>query len=251
MQINQARAKTALLVAPPIFAAISIYLTRSSVGLFFILAAVLITFQTFVAKSSPKLKADYFSILLITLASIGLVASGILTLEKIELLKNPTHVTSCSLSPIVACSPVINSKEATAFVFPNPVYGIFGFGAILGAGYTLLSLTEANRKKLSKWWWRSLLGATAGGFLFVIWLISEALYEIGSLCLYCIATWVIVAPLFFFTLKESLEEKALNLRFKKLEGFLQKYPLELTFSFYLIVALLILNRFWSYWLSLI
>ncbi|MGB9251369.1 MAG: vitamin K epoxide reductase family protein, partial [Mycobacterium sp.] len=37
----------------------------------------------------------------------GLIASATLTIEKIELLVNPSYVPSCNLNPIVSCGSVM------------------------------------------------------------------------------------------------------------------------------------------------
>lgn len=253
METGRPKAKLKFIAAtlPLLFTFVTVFYTRSSVETFYILFGLLIVAElSLVKKIAGKDFKKAYPYLMILFGAIGLAAAGILTIEKIELLKNPNHITSCSLSPVVACSPVISSDQASVFTLPNPVFGVLGYGLVVSVGMVLL----AGATKLKNWWWKAFLAGTKLGFIFVGWLIYQTLYAIGAICLYCVAAWAITIPTFILTLKYVLEEEALGLRGKlgaKIERLIKKYPLEIIVSLYGIVILLILNRFWSYWLSLI
>lgn len=234
-------------VLPLLFTFVTVFHTRDSVKVFYSLALLLVVVEVFLVKKISK--GDFKKIypyVLVVCGSIGLAAAGILTIEKIALLKDPGHITSCSLSPVVACSPVINSPEASIFTIPNPAFGILGFGLVVSVGMMLL----AGAKNLKKWFWQAFLLGTVIGFGFCVWLISETLYEIGSICLYCSGAWAVTIATFVTTLKHASEEKAVKLP-SKIKYVVEKYPLEIIISIYGVVILLILQRFWSYWTSLI
>jgi uncharacterized membrane protein len=46
--------------------------------------------------------------------------------EKVRMLEDPTRVPSCTIDPVLACGAVMNSDQAEAFGFPNPLLGIAG-----------------------------------------------------------------------------------------------------------------------------
>jgi uncharacterized membrane protein len=50
---------------------------------------------------------------------IGFVAAFVLTIEKIELLKNPNYVPTCNISPLISCGSVMKTHQAAIFGFPN------------------------------------------------------------------------------------------------------------------------------------
>ncbi len=231
---------------PLLFTFLAVFITRESIQTFYLMALGLIVLELYLLNSIKKegFKKIYPYILIIC-ASIGLAAAGILTIEKIELLKDPNRVTSCSLSPIVACSPVINSPQGSVFTIPNPAFGLLGFGCVLAAGMSILA-----GGKFKKWWWQALLAGSVVGLGAVAWLIYQSLFEIKSICLYCTAVWLIVIPTFVLTLKSALEENAVKLP-EKAKDLVKKYPLEIIVTMYGIVIALILQRFWSYWISLI
>lgn len=233
--------------APLLFTFIAVFYTRSSVGTFFVLALGLIILEVFLVRKIAQ--SDFKKIypyVLITCGAIGLAAAGILTIEKIALLKDAGHVTSCSLSPIVACSPVINSPEASVFTIPNPAFGILGFGLVIGVGMMLL----AGADKLKSWFWQVFLLGTLLGLGSVGWLIYETLYDIGSICLYCTSAWVVTVATFVTTLKYVSEEGAINLS-TKIKTVVERYPLEIIVTIYAVVIALILQRFWTYWMTII
>ncbi len=239
--------KVVAAVLPLLFSFVTIFYTRHSIETFYaLLLTVTVLEFALIRKIAGKDFTKAYPYLMILFGAVGLAAAGILTIEKIELLKNPNYVTSCSLSPIVACSPVINSPQASIFTLPNPAFGILGYGLVLSVGMVIL----AGATKLEKWWWRIFLAGTVVGTIFAGWLVYQTLYNIGSLCLYCVAAWLVTIPTFVTTLKAA----SLNGSVKfpgKLKNLAEKYPLELTVTLYAIIVALVLERFWSYWISLI
>lgn len=177
---------------------------------------------------------------------LGLIAASILTVEKLHLAANPDYIPSCSISPIVACSPVIGSKQASAFGFPNPIIGIAGFSMVWAVGMMLF----AGAKNLKKWFWRCFQAGTTFGLLFSAWLVNAALFDIGKLCLYCNLVWAIVIPIFWTTLSYNLRENNFSIK-GRIGNLLRDNPGKLTALTYLVLSLLIFFAFKDYWYSLI
>jgi len=202
---------------------------------------VLTAFAQFRTKQKPLLfLAQWMS----TLSAIGLSAAVILSIEKIELLAEPGRVASCSLSPIVACSPIISSPQASAFGFANSFFGIFGFTAVLTAAITI----AAGATKLSKMWWRTLLAGMAAGAVFSSWLIYQGLFDIGKLCLYCLLVWLVSFGLLWLTASYCVDNKHINLGTKLNK--LLSYKYELVMTTYVIIFTLIFFHWSDYWVSL-
>lgn len=126
-------------------------------------------------------------------AFIGFFASFILTIEKFELLINPNHHLSCSINPLLSCGPIITSKEASAFGFPNPLIGLFAFSVLFSVAMAMFAGSAA--KKEARWYWRLYIIGHLFGISFVVWLIHEALYELKALCIYCMVAWAMTIAL--------------------------------------------------------
>ncbi|MET1043483.1 MAG: vitamin K epoxide reductase family protein [Microbacteriaceae bacterium] len=132
-------------------------------------------------------------LLLIVAGLVGLVASAILVLERIELLRNPTQPLACDVSPFVSCGPVILSWQGSLFGFPNPLIGVAAFVAPIAVGVAMLA-----GARFARWFWLLFLAGVFLGWVFVMWLFTQAVYSIGTLCVYCMVVWAVQIPLFWY-----------------------------------------------------
>ena len=237
--------RTYFVLLPIVYLFVAVFLLRSKVQYIY-LAAIVLVALTAVTHYRDRLKPGILlAHWMVVLAVIGLSASVILSIEKVELLAEPNHVTSCSLSPIVACSPIIASPQASAFGFANSFIGIFGFTAVFVAGMTIM----AGATKLSKAWWRTLLGGITFGVGFCTWLIHEGVFEIGKLCLYCMLVWLMSFALLWLVTAYCIENKHINLGAKLNK--LLSYKYELITITYVIIFMLLFYRWSDYWISLL
>ncbi len=179
---------------------------------------------------------------------IGVLCSLILSIEKVQLLKDPSTQPICNLNPIFSCSNVIVSPQAEAFGFPNPYLGLVGFGIVATIAAGMFAGARFKR-----WFWIWLQLGLLFAVVFVHWLIFQALYRIGSLCLFCMVVWTITIPMFWYTLLYNLREKNIKTP-KSLKGFvafLQKHHGDILIAWYLLIIALILKRFWYYWSTIL
>ncbi|MGM1060688.1 vitamin K epoxide reductase family protein [Saccharothrix sp. Mg75] len=167
---------------------------------------------------------------------LGLAAAAALTLEKIATLRDPAYIPTCSLNPIISCGSVMDSPQAAAFGFPNPLIGIAAFAVVLTTGVALLAGFEPPR------WYRIALNAgTAFGVVFVHWLIAASLYDIHALCPYCMGVWIVTIPLFWYTTLDTWPALAP----------LRRVHSAVLALWYALIAGLVLHAFWDYWTSLL
>ncbi|MEV7216979.1 vitamin K epoxide reductase family protein [Kitasatospora cineracea] len=177
---------------------------------------------------------------------IGLAASAVLTLDKLKLMENPAYQPSCNINPIISCGSVMRTAQAEAFGFPNPLIGLAAFGALAAIGAGLLA-GAAHRR----WFWLSLQAGTLLGLGFVVWLIDQALYEIGALCPYCMVVWAVVITTFWYTTVHNLRTGTLPAPALLRRLAALRFQWLVPTAAYLLIALLILNRFWYYWQTLL
>ena len=141
---------------------------------------------------------------LLTIAgAIGLLASFVLSVDKVRLLEDKlagrTSSFNCDLSPFVSCSSVIDSHQSSAFGFPNAYLGILGFAVVLTLGVVWL-----GRIPVRGWIWAGLQLGTLFGISFVTWLQFQSIYRIGFLCPYCMVVWAVMIPTFVAVTAGSL-----------------------------------------------
>ncbi|OKH84105.1 membrane protein [Mycobacterium sp. ST-F2] len=174
---------------------------------------------------------------------IGEVAAFVLAVEKIRQLQNPSYVPSCSINPVLSCGSVMLTKQASLFGFPNPLLGIAAFSVVIVTG--VLAVAGV---RLPRWYWAGLAGGTVLGAVFVHWLIYQSLYEIGALCPYCMIVWVVTMALLIVVSSIALRPLASG---SKVVYTLYQWRWPLYALWITAIALLILDRFWSYWSTLI
>ncbi|WP_193043469.1 vitamin K epoxide reductase family protein [Mycolicibacterium baixiangningiae] len=174
---------------------------------------------------------------------VGLVAAATLTIEKIELLIDPSYTPSCSLNPVLSCGSVMVTPQAALFGFPNPLIGIAGFTVVTVTGV----LAVAN-VRLPRWYWSGLAIGTLLGTVFVHWLIFQSLYRIGALCPYCMVVWAVTIPLLVVTASIALRRPLAG---SAVARAVHQWRWSLTALWFTALILLILVRFWDYWSTLL
>lgn len=177
---------------------------------------------------------------------IGLLAASILTIEKLHLAANPNYVPSCSISPVVACSPVMGSWQASTFGFPNMLIGSAGFAMVWAVGMMLF----AGAKNLKKWFWWCFQAGTVFGLGFIAWLMYSSLYNIQKLCIYCMVVWAVTIPIFWTTLAFNVRERHIKLPGKLNDIAANHFGKAIALT-YLLVIILIFTKFSDYFHSLI
>jgi uncharacterized membrane protein len=177
--------------------------------------------------------------------AVGLLAAFVLAVERIALLKDPDYVPTCSFNPVLSCGSVMQTWQAEAFGFPNPLIGIAGFAVVTTVGVVL-----SARATLPRWFWIGLEAGALLGIAFVHWLIYQSLYSIGALCPYCMVVWVVTVPIFWYLTVHNLQAGHLPAPAGLRRFVVRNRALILT-GWFLAVAALILARFWDYWTSLV
>jgi uncharacterized membrane protein len=133
-----------------------------------------------------------FGIFLIISGAVGLTAAFALTLEKIHKLLHPEEAASCDYSVIVQCGKNLASWQGSLLGFPNPLIGLMAWSVVITIGVSLFA-----GARYTNWFWRGLNIGTAGALAFVIWLFSQSVFVLGTLCPWCMVTWFATIPLFW------------------------------------------------------
>ncbi len=196
--------------------------------------------------SAPKVCSPYVVGWILTAAgALGLAASLILTIEKFQLLADPSYRPSCSINPVLSCGSVMSSPQASIFGFPNSILGIVGFTVLLTTG--IVTLTAA--KALPQWYWRCIVIGLLTGAVLVHWLIFQSLYRIQALCPYCMVVWVVTMTALWYAILH-LGARSASTSSRIVTVGTENHTLVLTI-WIVSVASMILSAFWDYWSTLV
>lgn len=186
-----------------------------------------------------------FPFSLIFFGAVGWIASFGLTLERIKVAGDPTAATACDISPFISCKSVMLSEQAALFGFPNPLIGLAAFFAPVVVGFAILA-----GAKFASWFWRAFLAGHVLGMAFVLWLFSQSVYVIGSLCIYCMVSWSATIPLFWAILGRSARDGHLGKRLTGPGQVIYEWAWVLALLTYLALIVPILIHFWNFWPTL-
>lgn len=186
-------------------------------------------------SSSTRSRPVVLAVWLVLAGAIGWWAAFSLTMERLHLLADPGAAAACDFSILVQCTANLQSWQGSVFGFPNPILGLAGWVAPIVVGMALLA-----GARLARWfWWLFLLGMTfALGF--VIWLISQSIYVLGTLCPWCMVTWAVMIPSFYLVVLHMLRAGILpaSPKARRGAGKLMAWVPLLTFVSYAIILLL-------------
>jgi len=132
------------------------------------------------------MKATFGLVFLLALG--GLIAAFALTLEKIERLGGKVAA-ACDVNILVQCSANLDSWQGSLFGFPNPILGLIGWPIVMTLAVLLIADTL-----LPRWIMRAFSLGMAFAFGFVLWLMYVSFWQLGTLCPWCIATWLTTIP---------------------------------------------------------
>lgn len=138
--------------------------------------------------SRPRVLAIW----LVIAGVIGWIAAFALTMEKLSKAAGSTAAASCDFSIVVQCSANLDSPQGSVFGFPNPIIGLGGWMAPIVVGMAILA-----GARFARWFWWAFFAGVTFAFGFVVWLISQSIYVLGTLCPWCMVTWLVTIPTFY------------------------------------------------------
>ena len=167
---------------------------------------------------------------------IALAASVTLMAEKMAVLADPNHITSCDVNPWVSCGTVMKSWQASLFGFSNQYIGVIGYAAMTAIGMAMVAGAQFARWfRIGMW-----LGATfALGFC--LWLFTQAVWDIGALCIYCMVVWAMAIPMWvYLSAKLWVERSSTSTRAAQ---YVTEWSWVLVVLLYVVIAAAILVQF--------
>ncbi len=200
------------------------------------------------SKKAPWTLQRVFPYLLVIFATIGLLASFDLTVEKFSLLKDPDYIPTCNISPILSCGSVMKTDTAEAFGFANSLVGLIGFAVVITIGMGVLAGATYRR-----WFW---IGLTVGnGFwcrFCALAVLQQRFQNWRALPILHGCLGGHDSPLLVHTgLQPPRRAYSNSEKLKGVVAFIQRHHVDIIVVWFLILIGIILNIFWYYWSTLI
>ena len=154
-----------------------------------------------------------FAIFTILLGGLGLLASFQLLTEYLKTLSSPGYTPNCNISVLVTCGPNMGSWQGSVFGFSNPILGIAAFVVPILIGFALLA-----GARFASWFWALYLCGLFGGFIFISWLAYQSIFNLGTLCPWCMVVWLAMIPLLLGILIGALAISSVSTALPSIRG---------------------------------
>lgn len=182
-------------------------------------------------EAAPRRPILFAAVLIVT-GLLGLWAAFSLTIDKILVLQDPTADLDCNFSILVQCSANLESWQGSVFGFPNPLIGLMGFVAPVAVGVALLAGARFDR-----WLWIAFNVGVAGALAFCIWLMTQSIFNLGTLCPWCMLTWATTILMFWTLTLRNLGAGVFGAGPRRLGSALLPWVPLITLVSYLVIAI--------------
>ena len=172
------------------------------------------------------------AIVLIVTGVIGWYAAFSLTLDKLAVLADPQADLDCNLSPLVQCGVNLGSWQGAILGFPNPILGLGGFVAPIAVGVALLAGAT-----FARWFWIAFNVGVLGAFAFCLWLAYQSIFNLGTLCPWCMLVWSVTIPMFWTLTLSNARNGVFGRRFVGVGDRLYGWVPAITLAGYILIAI--------------
>lgn len=138
---------------------------------------------------------------------LGIVASLVLSIDAIELAKDPTADLSCNINSVISCGTVGASWQASLLGFPNAFLGLIAEPVVI-----TIAVATLGGVRFPRWFMNAALVVYAIGLAFAYWLFLQAYFVIGALCPWCFLITLTTTTVFMSMMRVALLDNTLNLR---------------------------------------
>lgn len=146
-------------------------------------------------KKEESLITRYATSGIILLSSlVGFYSSFYLTLEKINIIKDPDKVLPCDVNSLFNCGIVMRSEYSEIFGIPWSLFGVAGYTAVMLLAFALL-----EKKQMSRLFALITTAGALGAFVLSTYFMYLTAYVIGAFCPFCLAS-AFSSTIVFFTL---------------------------------------------------
>jgi len=142
-------------------------------------------------------------------ALLSLVAAFVLSVEAVDLAKNPNAQLSCSVNVIINCATVAKHPSAALFGFPNSFLGLIAEPIVITVAIAGLAGVKFPRKFMVIAQFCYTLG-----FLFAYYLLYMSMFVIQALCPWCLLVTLSTTFVFFSMTRYNIREDNLYLSVK-------------------------------------
>jgi uncharacterized membrane protein len=151
---------------------------------------------------------------------LSLVAALVLAIDAVKLAAQPAGQLSCDINAVLSCGKVAKAWQSQLLGFPNSFIGLMTEPVVITVAIAGLGLVTFPR-----WFMRAAHIVYGAGLIFALWLLSQSLFVINSLCPWCLLVTGSTITVFSTITRVVLLENSWNFapeRQEKIVSFLER-----------------------------
>jgi uncharacterized membrane protein len=134
-------------------------------------------------------------------ACVSLLASFVLSVDAIELARNPNANLSCDINAVISCGQVGLSPQANLFGFPNAFLGLITESVVI-----TVAVAGLAGVRFPRWFmFAAQIGYTLG-LVFAYWMFAQSLFVIQILCPWCMVIYLSTTLVFWNLTRYNIRE---------------------------------------------
>ena len=118
-------------------------------------------------------------------AALSLLASFVLSVDAIDLARNPNAKLTCNINAVISCGQVGLTWQASVFGFPNAFLGLITESVVI-----TLAVASLGGVRFPRWFMFAAQVGYTFGLIFAYWLFGESLFVIHLLCPWCMVLYL-------------------------------------------------------------
>lgn len=163
--------------------------------------------KNFFTHEDQKLRDNRWIFVSMLIGAIGsLIAAFVLSVEAIELARNPGAVLSCSINVVLNCATVGIHPSAQLLGFPNSFLGMIAEPVVITVA--IAGLAGVKFPRLFMFVAQIFYSV---GFVFALWLFGQSYFVIGALCPWCLLVTATTTFVWFAITRYNIRENNLYL----------------------------------------
>lgn len=139
-------------------------------------------------------------------ALLSLLAAFVLSVEAVEIAKNPDAKLSCSINVVLNCATVAAHPSSTFMGFPNPFLGLMTEPIVI-----TVAIAGLAGVRFPRWFMFTAQIFYTIGLLFALALLYISMFIIGALCPWCLLVTLTTILVWFAITRYNIRENNLYL----------------------------------------
>ncbi|MGV8965944.1 MAG: vitamin K epoxide reductase family protein [Cellulomonas sp.] len=134
-------------------------------------------------------------------AAVSLLASFVLSVDAIELARDPAASLSCDINAVISCGQVGLSWQASLFGFPNAFLGLITESVVI-----TVAVAGLSGVRFPRWFMFAAQVGYTLGLVFAYWMFEQSLFVIHVLCPWCMVIYLSTTLVFWHLTRYNIRE---------------------------------------------